>query len=229
MTPGGCTAFGRLPFSDRQSPQRTWWKGEQPVFEHLIAAVAKFFFAAGLVAGASGAGNVDLPEWHLPKAPVHTEKTHEPQASPEATKTPERYSFESLLKECVTRYTGHLDGAKDVCTAAIAASGLEADAFWAKYRSLLVKELRDFARSGEWEGDEQKSSAKLKTSPTRRVFMKKIQDRWFLENRQKEARQAHWQSMQNFGTGHLALRRRGLQRGAGSGHGDELRLTAMSA
>src|SRR5205807_375087 len=141
MTPGGCTAFGRLPFSDRQSPQRTWWKGEQPVFEHLIAAVAKFFFAAGLVAGASGAGNVDLPEWHLPKAPVHTEKTHEPQASPEATKTPERYSFESLLKECVTRYTGHLDGAKDVCTAAIAASGLEADAFWAKYRSLLVKEL----------------------------------------------------------------------------------------
>src|SRR5947208_595850 len=141
MTPGGCTAFGRLPFSDRQSPQRTWWKGEQPVFEHVIAAVAKFFFAAGLVAGASGAGNVDLPEWHLPKAPVHTEKTHEPQASPEATKTPERYSFESLLKECVTRYTGHLDGAKDVCTAAIAASGLEADAFWAKYRSLLVKEL----------------------------------------------------------------------------------------
>ncbi|TMG55068.1 MAG: hypothetical protein E6H84_08020 [Chloroflexi bacterium] len=111
------------------------------MFEHLIAAVAKFFFAAGLVAGASGAGNVDLPEWHLPKAPVHTEKTHEPQASPEATKTPERYSFESLLKECVTRYTGHLDGAKDVCTAAIAASGLEADAFWAKYRSLLVKEL----------------------------------------------------------------------------------------
>src|SRR5207249_3422527 len=119
----------------------TGWTGEQPVFEHLIAAVAKFFFAAGLVAGASGAGNVDLPEWHLPKAPVHTEKTHEPQASPEATKTPERYSFESLLKECVTRYTGHLDGAKNVCTAAIAASGLEADAFWAKYRSLLVKEL----------------------------------------------------------------------------------------
>src|SRR5207245_2688483 len=102
------------------------------VFEHLVAALAKFFFTAGLVAGASGAGNVDLPEWHLPKAPVHTEKAHEPKASPETadvdqtkkpeptakpeTKTPERYSFENLLKECVTRYTGHLEGAKDVCT-----------------------------------------------------------------------------------------------------------------
>jgi hypothetical protein len=139
------------------------------VFEHLVAALAKFFFTAGLIAGASGAGNVDLPEWHLPKAPVHTEKTHEPTASPEATakpeetnkpesaKTeetkkpeptakpetsniPERYSFEKLLAECVRRYTQHLDGAKDVCTAAITASSLDADAFWAKYRSLFVTE-----------------------------------------------------------------------------------------
>lgn len=50
---------------------------------------------------------------------------------------------------------------------------------------LLARELRDFARDGEWEGDESKASAKLKSIPTRRVFMKKMQERWFLENRQK--------------------------------------------
>ena len=112
---------------------------ELTVFEHLVAAIAKLFFAAGLIAGASGVGALDLPESHPPK-PAHTEKTHQPTASPETTTRSERSSFEKLLKECVRRYTGHLDGAKDVCTEAITASGLDADAFWAKYGPLFTSE-----------------------------------------------------------------------------------------
>jgi hypothetical protein len=139
------------------------------VFEHLVAALAKFFFTAGLIAGASSAGNVDLPEWHLPKTPAHIEKTHEPTHAPEATtkpeetkkpeptakpeesSKPERSSFEKLLAECVRRYTQHLDGAKDVCTAAISVSGLDADAFWAKYRSLFATEQKTTPPSSSFE------------------------------------------------------------------------------
>jgi hypothetical protein len=78
----------------------------------------------------------------------------EPTVKPESTTkfktstkpvTDERYSFENLLRECVRRYRQHLDGAKDVCTAAIAESGLDADAFWAKYRGLFVPETKTTA------------------------------------------------------------------------------------
>src|SRR5207253_2116312 len=52
---------------------------------------------------------------------------------------------------------------------------------------LLVKELLKFARADKeaWEVDEEKASAKLKELPGRQVFLKKIGERWFLENRQK--------------------------------------------
>lgn len=136
------------------------------MFTHLFraATLAKLAIAASLVAGAYGTGALDLPETRPLTASVHAEKTHEtPEAStspqdsthaatttktPEPTKaeptrTPEATTpFESLLKECVRRYTQHLDGAKDVCTAAIAKSGLDVDAFWAKYRSLFVIETK---------------------------------------------------------------------------------------
>ena len=44
----------------------------------------------------------------------------------------------SLLKECVARYSRAAENTKEACEAAMVASGLGADAFWAKYRSLLV-------------------------------------------------------------------------------------------
>jgi len=49
---------------------------------------------------------------------------------------------------------------------------------------VVVKELRLFARDGQWEVDDMLATATLKGSP-RKVFFKQIGDRWYLENRQQ--------------------------------------------
>jgi hypothetical protein len=49
----------------------------------------------------------------------------------------------------------------------------------------LVKELQRFAQKGEWETKDGIAVAQLKSIPTRRVFMKEIQKRWYLEDRQR--------------------------------------------
>jgi hypothetical protein len=48
-----------------------------------------------------------------------------------------------------------------------------------------VKELQRFLKEGEWESGEGTATAKLKDVADRQVTMKKIGDRWFLENQQK--------------------------------------------
>jgi hypothetical protein len=48
----------------------------------------------------------------------------------------------------------------------------------------LVKELRLFAKDTAWETKEDEAVGTIKGSP-RRVFLKKLEDRWFLENRQR--------------------------------------------
>jgi hypothetical protein len=50
---------------------------------------------------------------------------------------------------------------------------------------IAVKELQQFARSAEWETKDGTAEAQVKSVPGRRVFMKKVQDRWYLEDRQK--------------------------------------------
>jgi hypothetical protein len=49
----------------------------------------------------------------------------------------------------------------------------------------IVRELRRFLSSGDWEEGEEAASAKLKDVKNRAVFLKKINDRWYFENRQK--------------------------------------------
>src|SRR5205807_51706 len=56
----------------------------------------------------------------------------------ELPKTEPTTSFEALLKECVARYARAASNTKEACDAALRASGLDTDAFWAKYRSLMV-------------------------------------------------------------------------------------------
>ena len=85
----------------------------------------------------------------------------------------------------VGEYTKALVGSDEAKTSLAFDRLVKETALFYKTDPLLVKELREFARSGEWEGDDQKATAKVKTVPTRRVFLKKIEDRWFLENRQK--------------------------------------------
>jgi hypothetical protein len=48
-----------------------------------------------------------------------------------------------------------------------------------------VRELLLFAKSGDWETKDANAEARVKTIPARRVFMKKIDNRWYLEDRQK--------------------------------------------
>jgi hypothetical protein len=49
----------------------------------------------------------------------------------------------------------------------------------------ILKELKRFAKEGEWEEGDGSASVYLKENKDRRAFMKKIGNRWFLENRQK--------------------------------------------
>jgi hypothetical protein len=49
---------------------------------------------------------------------------------------------------------------------------------------LLAKELKRFSREGEWKTEGASAVATCKTVPGRNVFMKKLQNRWYLENKQ---------------------------------------------
>jgi len=50
---------------------------------------------------------------------------------------------------------------------------------------LLVKELKLFAKEGKWKTDDKSASASLKNVADRQVYMRKIHNRWYLENKQK--------------------------------------------
>jgi len=120
-------------------------------FFHIfrLATLAKGALALSLVAGAYGVGDADAQEYRVRTNSAHVEATHEPTTGAEPTAKPEPKkseeattkttpSFEALLKECVARYSRAAENTKEACEAAMVASGLGADAFWAKYRSLLV-------------------------------------------------------------------------------------------
>jgi len=50
-----------------------------------------------------------------------------------------------------------------------------------------AKELGRFLKEGEWEVNDTSASARLKDVKDRQVFLRKVDDRWYLENRQKPA------------------------------------------
>ncbi|MSQ94883.1 MAG: hypothetical protein EXR98_10065 [Gemmataceae bacterium] len=50
---------------------------------------------------------------------------------------------------------------------------------------LIVKDLRTFAKLAEWKEDEGIAVGTVETIPARKVFLKKIGDRWFLQNKQQ--------------------------------------------
>ena len=50
----------------------------------------------------------------------------------------------------------------------------------------LLKTLKRMAREGEWEVGDAAASVSLKDNKEKRVFLKKIGNRWFFENRQME-------------------------------------------
>jgi hypothetical protein len=50
---------------------------------------------------------------------------------------------------------------------------------------LLVKELRQYVKDAEWDVQETSAVGTLKSVSPRRVFLRKLEDRWFLENRQQ--------------------------------------------
>jgi hypothetical protein len=49
---------------------------------------------------------------------------------------------------------------------------------------VLLKELRLFAKEAEWEGKEDETVGTLKKGSPRRVYLRKAEERWFLQNRQ---------------------------------------------
>jgi hypothetical protein len=100
------------------------------MFFHVIgfATLGKPVLALGIIASAySAAGTFDQAEHRTTTPPAR--ETARPQTTA---------SFDALLSECVSRYKRGATNTKEACDMAIAASGLSADAFAAKYRSLLV-------------------------------------------------------------------------------------------
>lgn len=49
----------------------------------------------------------------------------------------------------------------------------------------VIKELKKFARDGEWENADEAASVRLKDNKSRAIFLKKVKERWYMENRQK--------------------------------------------
>jgi len=98
------------------------------MFLHVfgVATLGKPVLALGIIASAYGAGTaLARSEHRVPNPPAHEIAT--------TTR-----SFDALLSECVARYKRGATNTKEACDKAIAASGLSADAFAARYRSLLV-------------------------------------------------------------------------------------------
>ena len=50
---------------------------------------------------------------------------------------------------------------------------------------LIVKELRVFSKQAEWKVEDNIAVGTVDTIPARKVFLKKIGERWFIENRQQ--------------------------------------------
>ena len=50
---------------------------------------------------------------------------------------------------------------------------------------LIVKELRMFAKEAKWDEVDNIAIGTVETIPTRKVYLKKIGERWFLENKQQ--------------------------------------------
>src|SRR5438445_2671602 len=127
-----------------------------------FATLAKGAVALSLVTGAYGAATTNLANQGPIVASAHMDFTNQVTPTPkpisrrdtrEGTTQTEvtNPSVEALVRECATKYAriasfkdapsaereeaGRL--VKEVCEHAMKASGLEADAFWAKYRSLF--------------------------------------------------------------------------------------------
>lgn len=49
----------------------------------------------------------------------------------------------------------------------------------------LVKELRQFVKDADWEVQDGVATGTLKSGSPRKVFLRQLEDRWFLENRQQ--------------------------------------------
>lgn len=49
----------------------------------------------------------------------------------------------------------------------------------------LLKELRRFGKEADWDVNDAQATGTLKTVQGRKVFLRKVDERWFLENRQQ--------------------------------------------
>ena len=50
---------------------------------------------------------------------------------------------------------------------------------------LIIKDLRIFAKEAKWAEEGETATGTVETIPARKVFLRKIGDRWFLENKQQ--------------------------------------------
>jgi len=88
----------------------------------------------------------------------------------------------------VERYKGEIPQGKDEGKRLLAFDKLMRETIqYFQNDPLIVKDLRLFAKEGKWTVAEDGTTAigAVEAIPARKVFLKKIGDRWFLENRQQ--------------------------------------------
>jgi hypothetical protein len=87
----------------------------------------------------------------------------------------------------VAEYKGQLVGSEDAKTILAFDRLVKETSEHFREDPLLVKEMQQFVRADKeaWDADEDKATARLKELPGRQIFLKKLGERWFLENRRK--------------------------------------------
>jgi hypothetical protein len=85
----------------------------------------------------------------------------------------------------VAEYRSQLTGAEQARTVLAFDRLVKETAKYFQDDPILAQELKRFAMEGEWKMDQAGAVCTTKAIPARQIFMRKVQNRWFLENKQK--------------------------------------------
>jgi hypothetical protein len=86
----------------------------------------------------------------------------------------------------VADYKAFFPSAKDEARTFLAFDKLVSEtAAYFQSDPVLIRELRLFAREGTWDVNEDIATGSVKEVPARKVFLRRMGERWYMENRQQ--------------------------------------------
>jgi len=90
-----------------------------------------------------------------------------------------------FVDDNITLYASSFKGSEDARVALAFERLIRETGLHFQEDPLLVKELRQFLKDADWEMQEDSAVGTLKNASPRRVFFRKLEERWFLENKQQ--------------------------------------------